>query len=122
MVDDETDLVTTYERVLRRLGYATVAAGTRQAALDAIGTTPLKLVIADLRLPDGDGLDIVRAARGRNCPLPVIVVTGYASEASRRLALEAGAAAYVAKPFSISCFTQLVRDQLRPAAGPGRSS
>lgn len=116
VVDDEADLLSTYRRLLRRLGHPVIAAATRREALDVIRSQPLSLVIADLRLSDGDGLDVVRAARTAQKPPPVIVVTGYASETSRTHALAAGASAYVAKPFSISGFADLVRKYL-PADG-----
>lgn len=114
VVDDEADLLATYDRLLRRHGYRTIAAGSQQAALAALEGEPLALIIADLRLPDGDGLDVVRAARARRPPPPVIVVTGFASEPSRRQALAAGATAYLAKPFSTSALTTLVREALTP--------
>ena len=112
VVDDEADFLATYERLLRRHGYRTIPAGSRQAALAALESEPLALIIADVRLPDGDGLDVVRAARARLRPPPVIVVTGFASEQSRRQALAAGATAYLAKPFSTSALTSLVREAL----------
>lgn len=112
VVDDEVDFLATYDRLLRHHGYRTIAAGSRQAALAALEGEPLALIIADLRLPDGDGLDVVRAARAHRHPLPVIVVTGFASEQSRRQALAAGATAYLAKPFSTSALTSLVREAL----------
>lgn len=115
VVEDEADLVATYRRLLTRQGCRVIAAGTRREALDAIGAQPFVLVVVDLRLPDGDGLDIVRAARARPEPPEVIVVTGFASEASRRQALDAGATAYLTKPFSISAFTALVQ---RTLGGP----
>ena len=114
VVDDEADFLATYDRLLRRHGYRTIAAGSRQAALAALEGEPLGLVISDLRLPDGDGLDVVRAARARLHPPPVIVVTGFTSEQSRRQALAAGATAYLAKPFSTSVLTSLVREALAP--------
>jgi two-component system, NtrC family, response regulator HydG len=73
-------------------------------------------VIADLRLPDGDGLDLVRAARRTPTPTPAIVVTGFASRAARTAALAAGASAYLAKPFATSAFTALV-DQTLASGG-----
>jgi two-component system response regulator HydG len=112
VVDDEVDFLATYERLLRRQGYRTIAAGSRQAALAALESEPLALIIADLRLADGDGLDVVRAARARLHPPPVIVVTGFASEQSRRQALAAGATGYLAKPFSTSVLASLVREAL----------
>jgi two-component system, NtrC family, response regulator PilR len=117
VVDDEADLVTTYERVLRRHGHHVVSAGSRHAGLMALGSQPLDLVVADVRLGDGDGLDVVRAARANPTPPPVIVVTGYTSATGRRDALDAGAAAYLAKPFSISQFIGAVETVLgRPAS------
>jgi DNA-binding response OmpR family regulator len=89
-----------------------IAAASRGDALAILETEPLAMVIVDLRLPDGDGLDVVRAARERRHPLPVIVVTGFASEQSRRQALGAGATAYLAKPFSTSALTSLIQEVL----------
>ena len=66
-------------------------------------------MIADLRLPDGDGLDIVRAAKAHHPPVPVIVVTSFGSAASWRAARTSGAAAFLTKPFSVSELLELVR-------------
>ena len=108
LVDDEADLLATYERLLRRRGYRIVSTGSCRDGLAIIEREPLALVVTDLRLPDGNGVDIVRAARGTATPTPSIVVTGFASEASRTVALAAGAAGYLAKPFGASAFTSLV--------------
>ncbi len=116
VVEDEPDLAKTCERLLRWEGYEVVSAGSRQAALWAMRGEPFGLVIADLRLPDGDGLEVVRAARATPAPTPVIVFTGFASERNRRAALDAGAAAYLSKPFSIAAFTGLVHQILGGAA------
>jgi DNA-binding response OmpR family regulator len=100
VVDDEADFLTTYERLLRRQGYDVMTVTSRAAGLAALAGEPPHLVISDLRLPDGDGLDVVRAARGARQPVPVIVVTGYPSDGTRRAALEAGATTFLAKPFT----------------------
>jgi CheY-like chemotaxis protein len=112
VVDDEVDFLATYDRLLRRQGYRTITVSTRQGALAALADEVLDLVIADVRLADGDGLDVVRAARAHLHPPRVIVVTGFASEHSRRQALAAGATAYLAKPFSTSTLASLVREAL----------
>lgn len=112
IVDDEADLVTTYERLLRRRGYCVVSAGSCREGLLVIEREPLALVVTDLRLPDGDGLDIVRAARRTPTPTPSLVVTGFASEASRAAALAAGAAGYLAKPFAAANLVSLVQGTL----------
>ena len=113
VVDDEADFTATYERLLRRQGHGVISASSRRAGLAAIATESLDLVIADLRFPDGDGLDLVRAARKTAIPTPVIVITGFASEASRQASLAAGASAYLSKPFSASAFAALVETTLR---------
>ena len=112
VVDDEADLVANYERLLRRRGYRVISAGSRAEGLTLVEREPLALLITDLRLPDGDGLDLVRAARGNPTPMPSIVVTGFASEASRTAARAAGASAYLGKPFAMSAFTSLVEQTL----------
>jgi len=116
VVEDEADLVATYERLLRRYGYRVVSAGSREAGLAALKDEQPRLLIADLRLPDGDGLDVVRAARALPTPTPVIVVSGFASNETRNAAIAAGASAVVAKPFSTEAFTKLIQSVLGIAA------
>ena len=112
VVEDEKDLVATYERLLRRQGCSVTAAGTLHDGLAALDTGRFAHVIADLRLPDGSGLAIVRAVRERADGPPVIVVTGFASAESRREALDAGATAYMAKPFSALALASLIQEVL----------
>jgi len=112
VVDDETDFLATYERLLRREGYDVVTVTSRAAGLAALAGEPPHLVISDLRLPDGDGLDVVRAAHGARDPLPVIVVTGYPSAENRRAALAAGATTFVAKPFAAAVLLAAVRSSV----------
>ncbi len=110
VVEDEADLAETCQRLLRRLGYEITCAGSSREGIALIEHEAPGLVISDLRLPDGSGIDVVTAARRTPRPVPVIVVTGFPSTASRRAALDAGAAAYLAKPFSASALTSLVQD------------
>src|SRR4029453_3455543 len=93
VVDDEVDLVASYERLLRRKGFQIVSAGSRGGGLTLVAREPLALVITDLRLPDGDGLDLVRAARRLPTPPPSMGWAGFASEAGRAAAMDAGAPA-----------------------------
>ena len=118
VVDDEADLISTYERLLRRKGYRVVAAGTRGAGLAMVEREPLALLITDMRLPDGDGLELVRAVRRLPAAPPAIVITGFTSEASRTAALAAGATAYLAKPFGASAFVSLVQNTLAAPQQP----
>ena len=116
VVEDEKDLVATYERLLRRQGCSMTAAETVQDGLAALEAQRFALIIADLRLRDGNGIDVIRAARQRPDAPPVIVVTGFASPKTRQDALDAGATAYLAKPFSALVLASLIRDAI--AASP----
>ena len=108
IVEDERDLAATCERLLRRLGYRIVTADSCAAGLAALAGDPPVLMISDVRLPDGNGLDLVCAARRRAKPIPAIVITGQPSEEGRRAAAHVGATGYLAKPFSTSALTELV--------------
>jgi CheY-like chemotaxis protein len=61
-------------------------------------------------LPDGDGLDVVRAARALPDPPPVLVATVVASRASRQAAFAAGATGFMTKPFEAATFNRLVHE------------
>jgi DNA-binding response OmpR family regulator len=118
VVDDERDLAATCERLLNRRGWRVVITGTRQGALTALaGDLRPALAIVDRQLPDGDGLEILRVAVAAGTP--VIMVTGYGSAATRRLALEEGAAGFLAKPFSSQDLLELIRTIAGEAGGPG---
>jgi DNA-binding response OmpR family regulator len=112
VVDDEADFLATYERLLGRQGYDVVTATSRAAGLAALAGEPPHLVISDLRLPDGDGLDVVRAACAAREPVPVIVVTGYPSDETRRAALAAGATMFLAKPFAAAALLAAIHSSV----------
>jgi two-component system response regulator PrrA len=122
VVDDEADFLATYERLLRRQGYEVVTATSRAAGLAAVHAAAqghrLDLVISDLRLPDGDGLDVVRAARASYDPPVVFVITGYPSDDTRRAAAEAGATAFFSKPFTAAALLAAVRSRLPAPPAP----
>jgi DNA-binding response OmpR family regulator len=109
VVEDEDDLATTCARLLERDGWRVVTAGTCAAAQRALQTAPPPaLAIVDRYLPDGDGLDVLAAAR--TAGTPVIVVTAYAPARTRRASLEGGAAGFLSKPFSTRQLVDLVRE------------
>lgn len=109
VVDDEAEFLATYRRLLARDGFRVVTADSRAAALRALDEERFSLVIADIRLADGDGLDVVRRARAGAAPIPVIVVSGFGSRRVRDAATQAGAAAFFAKPFGAATLAARVR-------------
>ncbi len=115
VVDDEADFLATYERLLRRQGYHVIVATSRAAGVAALAREHPHLVISDVRLPDGDGLDVVRAARSMPDPPSVIVVTGYPSDEIRRAAIAAGARMLLSKPFATAGLLAAVSSSLDAA-------
>lgn len=118
-VDPEEDLLATYYRLISRRGYRVMTASTRAAGLRAVEREAPSLVISDLRLPDGDGLDIVRAARSRVPPAVAIVVSALSAEPSRQTATAAGASDFLHKPFESAALLDLIQSHV-PMPLPAR--
>ena len=110
IIEDELDLLRTYERLFRRLGYDALTAQCGAEGLRLADSQRLGLVIADLKLPDIDGLTVVEAIRAIPDRPSIIVVSGFASIQARRAALAAGADAYLVKPFEVSTLVALIRN------------
>jgi DNA-binding response OmpR family regulator len=98
LVEDDRRVSAVMTSMLQRRGYAVEHAATAAAALAA---APCDLVLLDLNLPDGDGLDVCRALRARDADLGIIAVTARAEERDRVTGLRVGADDYVVKPFSM---------------------
>jgi DNA-binding response OmpR family regulator len=116
-VDGEPDLLVTYYRLLTREGYRVVTAPSRTGGLLALDRDPPALVIAALSLRDGNGLDVIRAARELGIPAAAILVSKFNSERFRQAAQDAGAA-FLAKPFETVALLELVRSILPPSPRP----
>jgi DNA-binding response OmpR family regulator len=112
IVEDEVDLRNTYERILRRLNFNVIAVERAAEGLRVAESRAIRLVITDLRLPDMDGIALIRALRACADPPPIIVASGLDSGATRRAALEAGAIAYLTKPFSVATLTAKIQEVL----------
>jgi DNA-binding response OmpR family regulator len=112
VIDDEVDLPRTYERLLRRMGCDVITAERGHDGLTIAQARHVALAIVDLKLPDIDGLAVVRALRAAPDPPPVIVVTGFMSAQTRQAGLQAGAADVLGKPFSLLALAALLRNLL----------
>ena len=118
VVDDEFEFAETCARLLTRRGYRVVTAGSFESGQTQLLEASPALLVSDLRLRDGDGLALVRAAAGLRPPVPAIVMSGYVSEKNRAAALAAGAAAFLSKPFTADAFARTVEQALNRAASP----
>jgi len=100
VVDDAPNTVELIQRQLAVEGYRIFTAANVADAIGALQRVPVDLVIADLKMPDGSGLDLVRHVRENYRDIEVMMVTGYASIDGAVTAVKAGAEEYLAKPFT----------------------
>src|SRR5215218_34846 len=128
LVVDDTAVVRELERsILEEAGYRVRTAADGRLALAALADTPADLVVTDVEMPNCDGLELTRAIRGQPAltGLPVLVVTSKASDADRRLAMDAGADAYLVKGdldrrTLLEVVGRLLGRAVQPAGGAGR--
>jgi two-component system response regulator PilR (NtrC family) len=121
VVDDEPDLRTLYELTLLREGYDVECAGSVEegwALLHTRGPAGYQLVITDMRLPDGTGLDLLRRMDEAGRREKAIIITAYGSPENAVEALKAGAYDYLTKPVDLRQFRAVVASALgrMPAA------
>jgi len=109
VADDEPKLGRVVAQMLELDGHAVVRAGGGREALARLSEEAFDVVVTDLRMPDVDGLAVLRAARAKSPPPEVVLMTAYATAESAVEAMKAGAADYVTKPFSM--------DELRMRVG-----
>lgn len=112
VVEDDEDTSEVVCTLLQDAGFETIAVDRGETALDEIAAIAPDLVLLDLRLPDMNGLEILRTVRSHSF-LPMIVLSGYGTDRDRVHALEAGADDYMAKPFSPEELIARVRALLR---------
>ena len=112
IVEDEPALARLVRDYLDRAGYRAVTAADVAGAIARHAADRPDLVVLDLGLPDGNGLDFLRRLR-RDSTLPVIILTARGEEVDRIVGLELGADDYVVKPFSPGELVARVRAVLR---------
>ncbi len=112
IVEDEADIRRFVRLTLETEGHTVHEAATLQRGLIEAGTRRPDLVVLDLGLPDGDGVDLIRDLRTWSA-MPIIVLSARSAEASKIAALDAGADDYLVKPFGSGELMARVRAQLR---------
>src|SRR5437588_2626316 len=109
VVDDEPDIRELLELTLVRMGLDVATVGTIAEAKERLKEGRYDLCLTDMRLSDGEGLDLVRHIAGQAADVPVAVITAYGSAENAVAALKAGAFDYVSKPGGLEQLRALVR-------------
>jgi DNA-binding response OmpR family regulator len=115
VIDDDANVRIFISDVLTFLGYETDAADSGVQGLALVERRPYDLVITDLRMPHMTGWDVVNAVRGRLLTMPMIMISGFATEDDVRHADRAGVP-LLQKPFSVAELRRIVREVLTAAA------
>jgi DNA-binding NtrC family response regulator len=110
VVDDDVDILEACSQVLRRAGCVVEATSDAEEALGLVRSREFDVLIADLKMPKMDGIELLRAVRQIDPDLAVVMITGYATVETAVESIKAGAADYVPKPFEPDHLRQVVRN------------
>jgi len=121
VIEDETSIASFIAAYLRNAGYVVSTAATAQAALVQLAAESPALVLLDLNLPDGDGVELCRRIR-RTSDVPILMLTARDEDIDKIIGLEVGADDYMTKPFNPRELVARVKSILRRAAPERRRS
>lgn len=112
VADDEKDIRELIGDGLRRLGHTVLEAESGQEALKLIHSNSVKLLVTDIRMPNGDGISLLKSIREESCQFPVIVMTGFSDVCPEEI-YELGAKHILLKPFRLKEFIAVVDTYLK---------
>jgi len=122
IIDDDRSIRWVFEKALTRENIAFKTFSSAQDALAALGSSPPQVVVSDIRMPGGSGLDLLQQIKARFPSLPVIIMTAYSDLESAVAAFQGGAFEYLPKPFDVDQAVDLIRrameESLRQTAVP----
>jgi two-component system response regulator PilR (NtrC family) len=119
IVDDETDIRELLEITLNRMKLDTQAAASVKDAKALLQQRRFDLCLTDLRLPDGDGIELVKHIQAHHATMPVAVITAYGSMDTAIKALKAGAFDFVSKPIELAMLRDLISSALKLSQSNG---
>jgi two-component system KDP operon response regulator KdpE len=121
IIEDEAQIRRFVRLALEASDYAITEAATLQEGMLKAGTQHPDLIILDLNLPDGDGVDLVKAVRHWS-DVPILILSARLQDTDKIQALDSGADDYLSKPFSVGELTARVRALLRRKARTGENA
>jgi two-component system, OmpR family, alkaline phosphatase synthesis response regulator PhoP len=121
VVEDETSIASFVSAYLRNAGYGVKTASNAQGALLELASETPALIVLDLNLPDGDGVELCRRIR-KGSDVPILMLTARDEDVDKIIGLEVGADDYMTKPFNPRELVARVKSVLRRAAPERRRS
>ncbi len=117
VIDDDPVVGKSFQRVLDGgKGYAVISAASGAEALDRLAREDYDVVYADIKMPGMDGLEVTERIKAKSPWLPVVIVTGYGSEANEARAKQLGVSAFLRKPLSPEMIEGSLQQALQPQA------
>lgn len=120
VIDDEQVICSGCRMILSELGHTIDTCNTCKEGLDAIRKLDYHLVLLDIKLPDSDGMEILKIVRVEKLGIHIIVMTGYATIRSVVSAMRLGAFDYLPKPFTDEELIASVEKVMKNVAGSGK--
>ena len=117
--DDEPQILRGLKVVLRQAGFEVDTAATKAEALDRVAVRPPEMLVLDLILPDGSGVEVCEEVRGWS-QLPIVVLSAVGDEREKVRALDAGADDYLTKPFGADELLARLRALMRRSGDAGQ--
>jgi CheY-like chemotaxis protein len=118
VIDDDPVVGKSFRRVLAAKGYAVMSVASGAEALERLKHEDYDVVYADIKMPGMSGLEVTERIKANRPWLPVVIVTGYGSDANEARALELGVAAFLRKPLSPEMIEGSALKALRDVAVP----
>jgi len=112
IVDDEPGILDFLRNMFQAEGYEVVIALNGEAAIEAVKIGTVDLVITDLRMPEMDGMELLRELKKFKPSMPVIMLTAYASDETAIEAKKLGVFTYISKPFNVAGLFGIVKRAL----------
>ena len=119
VVDDEESIREFLTILLEKEGYDVATADSVAAGIERVAEGAFDLVMCDLKLPDGSGLEVLEEARRRRVDWPFIIITAHTTPQHALESLRAGAAEYLSKPFNVDDLKIILRNLLQRRAAGG---
>ncbi len=109
IVDDEQDVVDNVSELFTLRNYAVVTATSGKKALELVEKEKPNIIILDIRMPDINGIDVLKEVKKNYPKIRVIMLTGIEDEATKNMAMALGASGYFTKPYSYAELIELSR-------------
>lgn len=102
IIDDEPEMCWAVEKAMQMEGFGTITADGGKEGLDKFANEDVAAVLVDLKMPDMDGMEVIKKIREKDMEVPVIMITGHGNMDVAYDALTEDATGYIIKPFSMA--------------------